>query len=115
MRLFWFLVTIAIGSLIGIYFGWVSTPLKIEDTSLSDLRSDYHTDYILMVAESYETTSNLTLATYQLAYLGGEEPLRYVQQAIISAEALGFSARDIETLAVLASGYQSPAAATVTP
>lgn len=102
--------------MIGVYFGWVSTPLTIEDTSLSDLRSDYHTDYILMVAESYESTSNLTLATYQLAYLGADEPLRYVQQAIISAEALGFSGDDIETLAGLASVYQqSSASVTVTP
>lgn len=62
-----------------------------------------------MVAESYVENSNLTLATYQLAFLGADEPLRYVQQAIINAEQIGFPAADIATLANLAGAYQTPA------
>lgn len=77
-----------------------------------------------MVAETYGENSNLTLASYQLAFLGSDEPLRYVQQAIINAEQLKFPAADIASLASLAGAYQVPSVsptiiqtpvATVTP
>jgi len=100
--------------LIGIYFGWIYTPQSISGTSLSALRSDYHADYVLMVAESYQSNSSTVLAAYQLAYLGDDEPLRYVQQAIIDAEQLNFSAADIDILANLAGAFQG-AQATITP
>ncbi len=68
-----------------------------------------------MVAETYQYNSSTTLATYQLAYLGAEEPLRYVQQAIINAEDLNFSAEDIAILADLAGAFQASPVTTITP
>jgi len=115
MRFFWFLVAISAGILISAFLGWVRTPQKIANTSLSALRSDYFADYVLMVAETYKSNNDVALATYQLAYLGGERPLYHVQRAIIYAEELGYPLADMESLALLASAFQSIITPTVTP
>ena len=94
--------------MIGFYFGWVRTPAVVNNTQLSDLRSDYMADYVLMAAESYQQHQNLEFTTSQLVLLGEEHPLRYIQKAIIVAEELDFSREDIETLAFLAQVYQMP-------
>lgn len=94
--------------MIGFYFGWVRTPAVVSNTQLSDLRSDYMADYVLMAAESYQQHQNLEFTTSQLVLLGEEHPLRYIQKAIIVAEELDFSREDIETLAFLAQVYQIP-------
>ncbi len=93
--------------MVGVYFGWIHTPQTISNTSLSALRADYATDYVLMVAETYEGNNDLALASYQLAYLGGEKPLFFVQKAIISGESLGYTVEDMVSLATLASAFQT--------
>jgi hypothetical protein len=115
MRFFWFIIAIGAGALVGVYFGWVRTPQSISNTSLSTLRSDYYADYVLMVAETYENNPDAALASYQLAYLGGDKPLYHVQKAIISAESLGYPLEDMETLAILASAFQTLNAPAPTP
>jgi hypothetical protein len=115
LRFFWFFLAILIGVLIGFYFGWVRTPSTIGTTQLSNLRSDYLTDYVLMAAESYEQHQNLAYTTSQLVLLGNEHPLRYIQKAIIVAEKLNYSREDLENLAMLAQVYQLPETATKAP
>ncbi|MDX9849501.1 MAG: hypothetical protein RBT01_03255 [Anaerolineaceae bacterium] len=115
MRFFWFFLTILFGLLIGFYFGWVRTPTSIGTTQLSNLRSDYLADYVLMAAESYEQHQNLAYTTSQLVLLGDQHPLRYIQKAIIIAEKLDFSRKDLEKLAMLAQVYQIPETATEAP
>jgi hypothetical protein len=94
--------------LIGFYFGWVRTPTIVGTSQLSDLRSDYLADYVLMAAESFEQHQDLEYTTTQLVLLGNEHPLRYIQRAIIVAEELNYSSEDIEKLALLAQVYQVP-------
>jgi hypothetical protein len=94
--------------LIGIYLGWIRTPSNINNTSLSSLRADYKTDYILMTAEIYNADKNLNQAITSISKVGDEQALRYVQQAIINAEQLGFSQQDLKLLANLSSALQSP-------
>jgi hypothetical protein len=90
-------------------------PTVVSNTQLSDLRSDYMTDYVLMAAESYQQHQNLEFTTSQLVLLGEEHPLRYIQKAIIVAEELEFSRDDIETLAFLAQVFQMPESPGETP
>lgn len=101
--------------MIGVYIGWVRTPVTIDTTSLSALRADYKTDYILMIAEIYASDNNLNQAVASFSDLGDQTPLRYVQQAIIDAEKLGFSQQDLQMLADLSSALQSPVTGTETP
>jgi hypothetical protein len=60
-----------------------------------------------MVAETYGENKDLALASYQLAYLGSEKPLYFVQKAIISGESLGYPVEDMVSLATLASAFQT--------
>jgi len=80
----------------------------VNNTNLSNLRSDYLADYVLMAAESYEQHQNLEYTTAQLVLLGDDDPLRSIQKAIIFAEELNYSRQDLETLADLAAAYQLP-------
>lgn len=100
---------ILLGSTIGIYFGWVNLPQRVQSTRITNLRSDYQADYVLMAAESYEIHENLSYTTSQLVLLGDEPTLKYIQKAIMVGEKIGYSATDIEKLAKLAKLYQSPA------
>lgn len=84
------------------------TPTIVGTSQLSDLRSDYLADYVLMAAESFEQHQDLEYTTTQLVLLGNEHPLRYIQRAIIVAEELNYSSEDIEKLALLAQVYQMP-------
>jgi hypothetical protein len=79
------------------------------------LRSDYKTDYILMIAEIYDADKNLNQAIASISDLGDQAPLRYVQQSIIDAEKLGFSQHDLQLLAGLSSALQSPLSVKETP
>lgn len=101
--------------MIGVYIGWVRTPATINSASLSALRADYKTDYILMIAEIYASDNNINQAIASFSDLGDQTPLRYVQQSIIDAEKLGYSQQDLQLLAGLSSALQSPVAGTETP
>ncbi|MAT42151.1 MAG: hypothetical protein CL609_07400 [Anaerolineaceae bacterium] len=90
----------------GLTFGWIRSPQQVQDTELASLRADYQTDYILMVAETYLGNGNLEWAEQQILILGGDSALRSVQQAIITAESLGYDHLDVETLAKLAGAFQ---------
>lgn len=91
------------------------TPVSINSTQISNLRSDYLADYVLMAAESFEQHQNIEYTTSQLVLLGNEHPLRYIQRAIIIAEKLDFSRQDLEKLALLAQVYQIPETSSEVP
>jgi len=93
----------------------VRTPVSINSTQISNLRSDYLADYVLMAAESFEQHQNIEYTTSQLVLLGNEHPLRYIQRAIIIAEKLDFSRQDLEKLALLAQVYQIPQTSSEVP
>lgn len=65
-----------------------------------------------MIAEIYNADNNLNQAISSISKVGDQPPLRYVQQAIINAEKLGFSQQDLQFLADLSSALQSPLAPT---
>jgi hypothetical protein len=101
-RFFWFLVSILIGATAGLVIGWYLRPSPIGAVPLAALRSDYQTDYVLMVAQIFETEKDLPKAVQRLAFLKNETPSRLVQLAVIQASDLGYDRRDLELLAKLA-------------
>ncbi len=105
-RLVWFLITIAIGVAGGIAYGWLANPVKYTDTPLNSMREDYKTDYVLMVAEAYQNENDMTVAVRDLQLLQ-DEPVRLVQQAIITGQELGYGVRDIEVLGILLQDLQT--------
>ena len=72
------------------------------DATPAALRSDYRTDYVLMVAQIYDAEKDLKKATRRLEFLQAEPPARLSQIAVIKAGELGWDQRDLQLLARLA-------------
>jgi hypothetical protein len=77
-----FLITVALGIGAGLYYGWRINPVKSVDATPATLRDDYKTDYVLMVAESYQVEKDLDLAVQRLSYLGSQDPVEITANAI---------------------------------
>ena len=107
VRTILFLLAILVGIAAGLYYAWVINPGTPTAVSLPDLRQDYRTDYVLMVAESYQADNNRALAATRLASLGPDSPARLADQAILSAKDLNYSVQDVQTLAKLAQALLS--------
>jgi len=101
IRIVLFLIAILAGIAAGLYYGWRLNPARPAEGSLPDLRQDYRTDYVLMVAETYQSDNDLALASSRLSTLGSETPARLAQLAILRGTELNYSNQDVETLAKL--------------
>lgn len=100
-RGFWFLVVILIGFGIGLYFAWMVYPLRIVDSTYHDLRQDYKTDYVLMVAEVYHKDRKRFDAIIRLDRLDEESTEATIKRAIENAEKLGYPESDVDMLYAL--------------
>lgn len=103
-RYIFFFAAILAGFAIGIIYGWVINPVKYRNTGMETLRMDYKTDYVLMVAELYESEGDVPLALARLSYLETESPLALVTSAIDFAEDYNYTSEDLQSMWVLASG-----------
>jgi len=106
-RILGFIVAIVLGIAAGLIYGWLINPPSPSSASLLQLRSDYRTDAVLMVAEIYQNEQDPMMAAARLTELGSERPVRMVQDAIVSAQSFGYDYRDIATLASLAQALQT--------
>lgn len=107
-RFFWFFVILLAGLAVGLITGWVIIPAGVQEASTSSLRVDYKTDMVLMVAETYSSDGDLKAAMQRLGEIENVTPLRQVQQAILNAQQIGYVRADIEILANLFQGLQTP-------
>jgi hypothetical protein len=107
VRIILFLLAILVGIAAGLYYAWVIHPGTPAAVTLSNLRQDYRTDYVLMVAESYQADNDPALAAGRLSALGTDSPARLAEQAILSAKDLNYSVQDVQTLAKLAQALLS--------
>jgi hypothetical protein len=108
-RLFWFLISIGIGIAIGLAYGWLVNPVNFGTSQARTLRADYKTDYALMVAETYQREKSVALAVHRLESIQsqGETSVTVMQQALLSANVLGYSQDDIAILTQLAQAVQT--------
>ena len=89
-----FFLVMVVGIAGGLLYGWVLNPVKYVDTTPDTLRIDYKTDYVLMVAETYNADKDLDLAVRRLSILG-ESPTDMTLQAILFAEQNGYTDNDL--------------------
>lgn len=87
----WLLVFIIVllGLVLGLFYGWRIDPVQYTDITPNDLRIDFQTDYVLMVAEAYGTEGDPALAAQRLAVLGSEPP------ALIAADAYDYATQSV--------------------
>lgn len=101
-RWLFFLLAIAGGVAIGIFYGWKINPVEYSDTVPERLRQDYRTDYVLMVAESFSKDQDMALAVERLTFLGGKSPDGVVIEALKFAEQEGYRSTDLTLMKELA-------------
>jgi hypothetical protein len=97
-RLIGFFFAIALGLAAGLFYGWVVNPGVVKNTTISSLRTDFQTDYVLMIAEAYPEAADNAAAVELLQQTGEKDPLKAVQNAIVTAQQLGYSEQDIQSL-----------------
>jgi hypothetical protein len=108
-RIALFLLMIGIGLGAGLLYGWVIVPTQRPDTSLHLLRADYKADYVLMVAEIYQSDQNLEQARQQLSQLDDSLPAhQIVSNALKTAQELNYPTTDQESMVHLAQALQIP-------
>jgi hypothetical protein len=100
-------IAIVIGVGLGLFYGWVVSPVQFVDTTPASMRADYRADYVLMIAESYHADQNTDLAVHRLAVFGSNSPAEIAAQALQTAQSIGYSAEDISLLQELTLALQA--------
>lgn len=106
-RLVLFMLTIAVGLILGVLYGWVIRPGDSRNLDLTTLSEDYKTDYVLMTAEVYGRDGNLAEAIRRLALVDKNNPDLVVAGAVLHATDLGYVDSDMQTLAHLSDALRS--------
>lgn len=102
-----FLLAIAFGAAAGVGIGWLRAPAPSADQQAAQLRIDYQSDVVLMIAEAYAADQNLAAAVARLVFLHHSQPAEIVQQAINFGERYGYSDSDLQHLRALLSAVES--------
>lgn len=68
------LLGVIIGVALGVFYGWVISPVSYTDTVPSALRADYKDQYLILIAASYTVDGDLNRAQARLAELGLADP-----------------------------------------
>lgn len=100
-RIIGFILAIVVGAAAGLVYGWWIEPAAAANTSLESLRGDYKADYVLMVAENYAVKGDAVEAIYQLKSIDPTDPLSAVQDALTTAQTLGYSNSELQFMAEL--------------
>jgi hypothetical protein len=102
-----FVAAIAAGIGLGLFYGWVISPVELIDTAPNTLRMDYRADYVLMVAEAYQVDNDPELAVRRLALLGDQHPVDTITEAGIFAAEIGYTFEDLQVMRDLADALRS--------
>lgn len=97
-RWVWILLALAAGFGLGLLYGWALNPVEFTDLTPDTLRADYRADYILMVAEAYQSEKDADLAARRLAIFGSDSPADIAASALPFGRENGFSASEISAL-----------------
>jgi hypothetical protein len=105
----WIKIFIAalIGIALGLVYGWVLAPVQYTDVTPNILREDYRADYVLMVAESYQSEQDPETAARRLAILASEPPAQIVTSTLEYATNNGFTQNEILLLQGLLTAMQT--------
>ena len=100
-RYLFFFASFVLALIAGLYYGWVINPVEGLQSSTDVLREDYFSDYVLMVAEIFQSEQNSELAILRLDFLKSENPLDAIANAIEFAEKENYPIKDLSLITVL--------------
>jgi hypothetical protein len=101
------IIAFSIGAAIGLIYGWSIDPVIYTDVTPGILRIDYRADYVLMVAEAYQTEQEADTAARRLAILSSEAPAQIVLTILDYARINNFTQSEIALLQGLLSAMQT--------
>jgi len=101
------LIVTSIGIALGLIYGWVINPIQYTDITPNILREDYRADYVLMVAEAYQSEQDAETAARRLAILGSISPAQLVTSTLEYANNSGFTQNEISLLQELLTAMQT--------
>lgn len=97
----WALLACAVGIGLGLLYGWVIEPVDFVNLPPETLRADFRADYILMVAEAYQSEQDLNLAARRLAIFGSDPPADIASFALLFGPSAGFSPSEVSAIETL--------------
>lgn len=100
-RWLWILLAAAAGFGLGLLYGWRIDPVDFVDLPPQTLRADFRADYILMVAEAYQSEKDLDLAARRLAVFGSAPPAEIASFALQFGPSAGFTPAEMTALEAL--------------
>lgn len=105
----WVFVVLALltGIALGLAYGWVVDPVDYFDLTPDTLRADYKADYVLMVAEAYQSEQDAGLAARRLAVFGSQSPSAIAAVGLEYARASGFPDEDVVRMQELVTALQA--------
>ena len=104
------LIWAGVGLALGLLYGWVVSPVQYVDITPDTLRADYKSDYVLMVAEIYQTEADPARAAARLGLLGPQTPVEHVSAALNYLRGQQAPSEDINALLHLQKGLERWAA-----
>jgi hypothetical protein len=102
-----FVISLAVGLVLSLYYGWMVNPVEYVDTAPASLKADYRADYVLMAAETYQAKQDPALAARQLALLGSRPPSEIAAEALAFAQSVGYNQNDLQLLQNLVLAMQT--------
>ena len=90
-----------IGTLVGLYFGWVPFPADSRSSALRDLARQYRDDYTVMVSAGYRVDADLKGAVERLQLLAVEDAGSYLRHT--TERIIGSSSRNLADIRLLVS------------
>lgn len=98
-RILFFLLAIALGIGAGLAFGWMIMPPKAPvNAPMKDLRVDYKTDLVMMVAESFANHPDSEQALDQLKEIDPGDPLTLIGASLSYAKEIGYPPADLKLI-----------------
>ena len=71
-----------LGLAAGLFYGWRIAPVEYINTTPDTLAQNYKNEYTLMVAEAYQSHTDLDLSARQLALLDSAHPAEIIQTCL---------------------------------
>ncbi|MBI1257066.1 MAG: hypothetical protein GC204_06320 [Chloroflexi bacterium] len=99
-----FIAALIIGTLLGLYLGWVQFPVKYTDSSAARLTQRNKDEYTVMVANAYLDDGDLTGALERMRLLGVENVPAYIQDTTERYITNSSDVTDIRSLVALSAG-----------
>jgi len=97
-----FLAALAVGLSLGLYIGWVVSPVQWVDNEPASLQQTFKDDYLLMIATAYSQDGNLASAQAELTQLGFADSGAAVAEAALRFVASQKPETEVRQLAHLA-------------